>query len=146
MTLSSISEAATRDVQCEKVFLEISQNWQESTCARASVFEKHDLMSLCFLAKTDLCHIYFNVVNCLSFNIDSAVKVVFLNICRVAIFHKVLHEWVDFKLNKVAYLVISESKDRCCYKKCPHTPIFIFWYAKEIFLFQHCFQFKLIPF
>ena len=140
MTLSSISEEATRDVQCEKVFLEILQNWRENTCARVSVFEKHDLMSLCFLAKTDLCHIYFNAVNCISFNIDSTVKVVFLNICRVAIFHKVLHEWVDFKLNKVAYLVISESKDRCCYKKCPHTPIFMFWYAKESFFSSFVFS------
>ena len=30
------TEAATRGVLYEKVFLEISQNWQENTCARAS--------------------------------------------------------------------------------------------------------------
>ena len=28
-----VSEAATRSVPCKKVFLEISQNSQESTCA-----------------------------------------------------------------------------------------------------------------
>ena len=30
------SEAVTRGVLCEKVFLEISQNSQENTCARIS--------------------------------------------------------------------------------------------------------------
>ena len=40
--ISAISspEAATRGVQCRKVFLEISQNSQENTCARVSFLIK----------------------------------------------------------------------------------------------------------
>ena len=33
----TLSEAATRGVLCKKMFLEISQNSQESTCARVSI-------------------------------------------------------------------------------------------------------------
>ena len=36
----SIIEAATRDVLCKKVFLEISRNSQENTCARVSFLIK----------------------------------------------------------------------------------------------------------
>ena len=38
-----ITEAATRGVLCEKVFLEISQNSQENTCARVSFLIKKGL-------------------------------------------------------------------------------------------------------
>ena len=33
-------EATTRGALCRKVFLEISQNWQENTCARVSFLIK----------------------------------------------------------------------------------------------------------
>ena len=36
----SNTEAATRGVLCEKMFLEISQNSQENTCARVSFLTK----------------------------------------------------------------------------------------------------------
>ena len=35
-----ISEAATKGVLCKKVFLEISQNSQENTCAPATLLKK----------------------------------------------------------------------------------------------------------
>ena len=46
---SDKSEAATRGILYEKVVLEISQNSQENTCARASftVFKKINNKSLC---------------------------------------------------------------------------------------------------
>ena len=39
-----ILEAATRGVLCKKVFLEISQNSQENTCARVSFLIKLGLI------------------------------------------------------------------------------------------------------
>ena len=38
--VEGLSELVTRGVLCKKVFLEISQNSQENTCARVSFFNK----------------------------------------------------------------------------------------------------------
>ena len=38
--VEGLSELATRGVLCKKVFLEISQNSQENTCARVSFLNK----------------------------------------------------------------------------------------------------------
>ena len=35
-----LTEAATRGVLCKRVFLKVSQNSQENTCARVSFFNK----------------------------------------------------------------------------------------------------------
>ena len=44
-----LAEAATRGVLCKKVFLEISENLQESTCARASFLIKvHAILKIKF--------------------------------------------------------------------------------------------------
>ena len=40
ISANSSTEAATRGVQCKKMFLEISQNSQENTCANASFLIK----------------------------------------------------------------------------------------------------------
>ena len=45
ITLYSNSEAATKGVLCKKVFLEISQNSQENTCARVSFLIKLQAVS-----------------------------------------------------------------------------------------------------
>ena len=45
---SLLIEAVARGCSVKKVFLEISQNSQENTCARASFFNKFDLWHRCF--------------------------------------------------------------------------------------------------
>ena len=58
MTTSLIEmlEAATRGVLCKKVFLEISQNSQESICARASFLIK--LQAYNFIKKETLVQVF----------------------------------------------------------------------------------------
>ena len=40
ISLEVFPEAVTRGVLCKKMFLKISQNWQESTCVRVSFLIK----------------------------------------------------------------------------------------------------------
>ena len=55
-----ISEAATEDALQKKVFLKLSQNSQENTCARVSFLIKLDATQACnFILKTDLNFISF---------------------------------------------------------------------------------------
>ena len=55
-----ISEAATEDALQKKVFLKLSQNSQENTCARVSFLIKLDPTQACnFILKTDLNFISF---------------------------------------------------------------------------------------
>ena len=42
----SVTEAATRGILCKKVFLEISQNSQENTCARVPTLIKLQVSGL----------------------------------------------------------------------------------------------------
>ena len=56
-----ISETATRGVLCKKVFLEILQNSQKNTCARASFFNKVADLSPATLFKKELLRGWFPV-------------------------------------------------------------------------------------
>ena len=53
------SEAATRVVLCKKVFLEISQNSQENTCARTSFLIKLQASGLQLYQKRDLAQVFY---------------------------------------------------------------------------------------
>ena len=50
--VEGLSELATRGVLCKKVFLEISQNSQENTCARVSFLIKLHLLRTPLLQNT----------------------------------------------------------------------------------------------
>ena len=52
------SEAATRGVLCKKVFLEISQNSQENTCAKVSLLIKLQAIKKVALAQVLSCEFY----------------------------------------------------------------------------------------
>ena len=54
LSIVIVSEAATRGALCEKVFLEISQNSQENTCARASFLIKLQASASYFHMKTTI--------------------------------------------------------------------------------------------
>ena len=55
------TEAATRGVLWNKVFLEISQNSQENTCARVPFFNKAAVLRPATFLKKRLWHRYFHV-------------------------------------------------------------------------------------
>ena len=52
------TEAATRGVLCKKVFLEISQNSQENTCARVSFLIKLQAQACNFIKKETLAQVF----------------------------------------------------------------------------------------
>ena len=58
--LCHLSEAATRGVLCKKVFLEISQNSQENTCARVSFLINLQAWGLAQVFSCEFCEISKN--------------------------------------------------------------------------------------
>ena len=53
-----LTEAVTRGVLCKKVFLEISQNSQENTCARVSFLIKLQAETCNFIKKETLAQVF----------------------------------------------------------------------------------------
>ena len=105
------SEAALRGVLSKKVFLEISQNLQENTCAwvsflitlqvRPSVSQVQEKLKVYKISKLDVSSSCF-IVN------DSHVKIVWLH---VAVFskHNILHFWNTFDFFKYYPLKVPQN-------------------------------------